>query len=134
MPTALRTELAEAAHREGARLHCLPPRGADGVLSLTREAEHRNTTDADRATDSRRWVAETHDSGLGIPAQALGLQDSLERVPVRDFGAHRHRNGLTVRPFEQRPSNGSCSSRPRTGYGHRSCTRHSCLPRFPPAQ
>jgi hypothetical protein len=104
LPTALRIELAEAAHLEGARLHCLPPRRADGVLSLTREAERRNTTDADRATDSRRWVAETHDSGLGIPAEALGLQDSLERMPMRDFGAHRHRNGLTARPFELRPS------------------------------
>jgi hypothetical protein len=49
-------------------------------------------------------VAETHDSGLGIPAEALGLQDSLERMPMRDFGAHRHRNGRTARPFELRPS------------------------------
>ncbi|WP_329249055.1 hypothetical protein OG223_17485 [Streptomyces sp. NBC_01478] len=104
LPTALLTELAEAAHVEGARLHCLSPRRADGVLLLTREAEHRNITDVDRAKDSRRWVGEMCDTGLGMPSEVLGLQDSTERVPMRDFGAHRHQNGLTARPFERRPS------------------------------
>ncbi|MET7695708.1 nitroreductase family protein [Streptomyces sp. NPDC005483] len=103
LPTAVLTELAEAAHAEGARLHHLSPLRTGRVLHLAREAEHRNTADSDRAEESRRWVREADGSGLGMPAETLGPQDFLGRVPMRDFGAHRHAGVLAV-PFEKRPT------------------------------
>lgn len=103
LPIAVLTELAEAAHAEGAHLHHLSPRRTDSVLRLTREAEHRNTTDADRAMESRRWVAEADGTGLGMTPEVLGPQDYGDRVPMRDFGAHRHAEVLTARTFERHP-------------------------------
>ncbi|MFI8071685.1 Acg family FMN-binding oxidoreductase [Streptomyces sp. NPDC086033] len=104
LPIAVITELTEAAHAEGARLHHLSPHRTDSVLQLTREAEHRNTTDAERAMDSRRWVAEADGTGLGMPPEVLGPQDYLDRIPMRDFGAHRHAEVLTARTFERHPT------------------------------
>ncbi|WP_028804005.1 Acg family FMN-binding oxidoreductase [Streptomyces sp. 142MFCol3.1] len=104
LPGSVLTELAEAAHSEGALLHRLTPQKADSVLQLTREAEHRNTTDASRATESRRWADETQGTGLGMPPEVLGPQDFLDRIPMRDFGAHRHAEVLAAQPFEKRPS------------------------------
>lgn len=104
LPSAVLTELAEAAHAEGARLHYLSPRGTNGVLHLTREAEHRNTTDADRAMESRRWLAEADGTGRGMAPETLGPQDFQDRIPMRDFGAHRHAEVLTARTFERHPT------------------------------
>jgi nitroreductase len=104
LPTAVLTELAEAAHTEGARL-CLPGAvGIERLLRLTREAEHRNTADADRAAESRRWVHEPNPDALGMPPAAMGPQDFHELIPMRDFGAHRHPDVLTSRPFERHPA------------------------------
>ncbi|WP_406155003.1 nitroreductase family protein [Streptomyces sp. NBC_00882] len=102
LPTAVITELTEAAHAEGARLHHLSPHRADSVLRLTREAEQRNTTDTDRARESRHWVTEGNGTGLGLPSEVLGPQDYREHIPMRDFGAHRHAH--PARSFEQQPS------------------------------
>ncbi|MFL1897785.1 Acg family FMN-binding oxidoreductase [Streptomyces tauricus] len=104
LPMPVRTELAEAAHVEGARLSLPDPVESERLLRLTIEAEHRNTADPDRAAESRRWVHDPNDDGLGIPPAALGPQDFRERLPMRDFGAHRHPDVLTARPFENRPS------------------------------
>ncbi|MFS8204732.1 Acg family FMN-binding oxidoreductase [Streptomyces sp. CWNU-52B] len=104
LPTVVRTELAEAAHAEGALLGRPGPAETDRILRLTREAEHRNTADADRAAESRRWAHEPNGDGLGVPPAAVGPQDYGEHVPMRDFGAHRHPDALLARPFEKRPS------------------------------
>lgn len=104
LPTAVLTELAEAAHAEGALLSRPGPAGTDGLLQLTREAEQRNRADPDRATESRRWVHEPNGAALGMPPATLGPQDFRDRIPMRDFGAHRHPAVLTARPFETRPT------------------------------
>ncbi|MGW9028603.1 Acg family FMN-binding oxidoreductase [Streptomyces sp. NPDC055722] len=104
LPVAVLTELSEAAHAEGARVHRLSPSRTEWVLQLTGEAEHRNTTDVSRAMESRRWLAETGEAGLGMPPEVLGPQDFRDRIPMRDFGAHRHTDTLTALPFEKRPS------------------------------
>ncbi|MFF7389383.1 Acg family FMN-binding oxidoreductase [Streptomyces scabiei] len=104
VPTAVAAELAEAAHSEGALLRHPGPRATDRLLRLTRDAEHRNTADADRAAESRRWVHEPNTASLGMPPATVGPQDFRERVPLRDFGAHRHPSALASRPFETRPS------------------------------
>lgn len=103
LPAALLTELAEAAHAEGARLLHLPSGQTDRVLRLTGEAEHRDADDPHRVTESRHRVVKTDDSGLGMPPSVLGPQDFRDRVPTRDFGAH-HVETLAARPFEQRPA------------------------------
>ncbi|MEV5528471.1 Acg family FMN-binding oxidoreductase [Streptomyces prunicolor] len=104
VPASVLTELTEAAHAEGAVLDLPGPAQTDRLLRLTREAEQRNTADTSRATESRRWVHPPNDASLGIPPEAIGPQDSRERIPVRNFGAHRHPTALAARPFEKRPS------------------------------
>ncbi|KPI05292.1 nitroreductase [Actinobacteria bacterium OK074] len=104
LPTAVATELVEAAHSEGALLSRPEPGETDRLLDLTGQAEHRNTDDPDRAAESRRWVRAADRQELGMPTEVLGPQDSRERIPMRDFGAHRHPAVLPSRPFEKRPS------------------------------
>ncbi|MET7480400.1 nitroreductase family protein [Streptomyces sp. NPDC005648] len=103
LPTALRTELAEAAHTEGALLTGAATAEADRLLRLTLEAERRNRADQDRAAESRRWVREPDATALGIPPAAVGPQDHGDHLPMRDFGAHRRTSALAARPFERRP-------------------------------
>ncbi|MEU3980856.1 nitroreductase family protein [Streptomyces sp. NPDC026672] len=104
LPAAVLTELADAARCEGALLHHPAPADRDRLLRLTAEGEHRTTADGARAVESRRWVHEPGDSALGMPPATLGAQDFRERVPMRDFGAHRHPHVLPARPFEKRPA------------------------------
>ncbi|WP_329241505.1 hypothetical protein OG223_02215 [Streptomyces sp. NBC_01478] len=104
VPSAVLTELAEAAHAEGAVLDLPDPSETDRVLRLTREAEQRNTTDSDRATESRRWVHPPTAESLGMPPEAIGPQDFREQIPMRDFSSRRHPMTLVARPFEKRPS------------------------------
>ncbi|WP_367325306.1 nitroreductase family protein [Streptomyces sp. HUAS ZL42] len=104
LPTALLSELSEAAHAEGALLDVPGSDGTERLLRLIREAEQRNRTDPDRATESRRWVRDPDAMSLGVPPAAVGPQDYRDRIPMRDFGAHRHPAVLTARSFEDRPS------------------------------
>ncbi|MFI8091031.1 Acg family FMN-binding oxidoreductase [Streptomyces sp. NPDC086080] len=103
LPASLLAELTDAAHAEGALLWFPEPRETTRVLQATREGEHRNTADADRAAESRRWVRAADHSRLGVPPSALGVQDFRGHVPTRDFGAHRHPAVLEARPYESRP-------------------------------
>ncbi|MFF1278860.1 Acg family FMN-binding oxidoreductase [Streptomyces marokkonensis] len=103
LPPSLLAEFGDAAHAEGALLWFPEPPETARVLQATREAEHRNTADADRAAESRRWVRAAEHSRLGVPAAALGVQDFRDHVPTRDFGAHRHPAVLEARPYEARP-------------------------------
>ncbi|GGO41833.1 hypothetical protein ABT039_17375 [Streptomyces lasiicapitis] len=104
LPHTLLGELAVAAHAEGTLLTHPGPAGTDRLLQLTREAERLTTADAGRAAESRRLVHGIDGTGLGVPPAALGQQDARERIPMRDFGAHRHPAVLVSRPFEKRPS------------------------------
>ncbi|MGW2515493.1 Acg family FMN-binding oxidoreductase [Streptomyces sp. NPDC001617] len=104
LPTALRTELAEAALAEGALLSSPESAETDRLLRVTLEAERRNRADAERAAESRRWIREPDETALGIPPTAVGPQDYRDRVPMRDFGAHRHPSTLAARAFENHPA------------------------------
>lgn len=104
LPSAVLAELDEAARAEGALLNVLAPRDTDRLLRLTWEAERRNTADADRAAESRHWVQDgPRSAALGMVPWTLGLQDFRDRIPMRDFGAHRYPADLPARPFETRP-------------------------------
>ena len=104
LPTDVLAELTEAAHLEGATLRFPGRDDTDRVLRATWEAERRNRADADRAAESRRLVSGPHSRTLGLPSAALGPQDALDRIPMRDFGAHRHPDVLPARAFETRPA------------------------------
>ncbi|WP_329282188.1 Acg family FMN-binding oxidoreductase [Streptomyces sp. NBC_01451] len=105
LPPHLYADLAQAADAEGGWLDF--PGAAETVrlLAVTAEAEQRNRRDADRATESRRWVQgdpyEVADTGL--PWAALGPQDARERLPMRDFTEQRHPDRLPARTYETAP-------------------------------
>lgn len=122
----------------------LPPARTDTVLRLTREAEHRNTTDPDRAAESRRWLTGPDTgTGLGMPPEVLGPQDFLDRIPMRDFGAHRHPDTLPRPSLRETALHRRTDHRARPprrlasrGPGPRTCPadRHGPQrPRLPPA-
>jgi hypothetical protein len=106
LPAGLLAELAEAARAEGAWLHLPDPRATDRVLRTTWEAESRNRSDTGRAAESRRWTDGPCPSspGLGLAPAAVGPQDALDRLPMRDFGAHRRPAVLPARPYEAHPA------------------------------
>ncbi|MFF3886023.1 Acg family FMN-binding oxidoreductase [Streptomyces sp. NPDC001914] len=103
VPVPVLTELAEAAQAEGSVLRFPGVAETDRLLGLTREAERRNSADAERAAESRRWVRPPGGGSLGVPPEALGPQDFRDRIPMRDFTARPHSSGLLTRPFEKRP-------------------------------
>ncbi|GHF33668.1 Acg family FMN-binding oxidoreductase [Streptomyces fumanus] len=104
LPADLLAELTEAAHMEGAVLRFPGPKGTDRLLRATWEAESRNRADADRAAESRRLVSGPRPPSLGLPPAALGQQDARDRMPMRDFGAHRHPDVLPAGTFEPHPT------------------------------
>ena len=104
LPADLLAELTEAAHVEGASLSFPGPRGTGRILRATWDAEVRNRGDADRAAESRHWTSGPHPALSGLAPAALGPQDCLDRIPVRDFGAHRHPAVVLTRPYETHPA------------------------------
>jgi nitroreductase len=106
LPARACAELAEAAHTEGASLTFPEAAETARLLRVTAEAEHRNRRDADRATESRRWLhRDPHDTAdAGLPRTAIGPQDARERVPMRDFTAERHPERLPAQAFETTPA------------------------------
>ncbi len=102
----LRSELAAAAAAEGAGLGFPEPAEAVRLLALTEEAERRTRQDADRGTESRRWVRQDpyDQAHTGLPYPAPGPQDARERLPMRDFTARRHPGRLLARPCETTPA------------------------------
>jgi nitroreductase len=105
LPSPARAELTEAAHSEGAALVFLEGVGTARLLRVAAEAEQRNRADADRGTESRRWVHRDPDdpADAGLPQTALGPQDAREHIPMRDFTAQRHPERLAAQDFETAP-------------------------------
>jgi nitroreductase len=105
LPPQARAELAEAARAEGASLTFPEAAGTARLLRVSAEAEHRNRLDADRSTESRRWVHRDPDDAAdaGLPRSTLGPQDARENIPMRDFSAERHPERLSARDFETAP-------------------------------
>ncbi|MFE0464575.1 Acg family FMN-binding oxidoreductase [Kitasatospora sp. NPDC058965] len=95
VPPAVLAELVDAARSEEVAL-LLPDRAETArLLRLTAEAEGRNTNDPAQRAESRSWIRTGQEPPYGIPAAALGPQDSAGRLPMRDFTA--------LRPAEHRP-------------------------------
>ncbi|WP_432139465.1 Acg family FMN-binding oxidoreductase [Streptomyces sp. bgisy154] len=105
LPDDVRTALSAAARAEGARLDFPGPADTAALLDLTARGERRSQRDADRATESRRWVRRDpyRPGDTGLPPAAIGPQDARERVPMRDFTAQRRPERLAAVPFERHP-------------------------------
>ncbi|MFJ4201149.1 Acg family FMN-binding oxidoreductase [Streptomyces sviceus] len=105
VPPSVRAELAEASHAEGALLDFPGPTETAHLLRVTTEAEYRNRADADRGTESRRWLHpdEGDPADIGLPRSVLGPQDTREHIPMRDFTAQRHPERLPAQDFETTP-------------------------------
>ena len=103
IPTAALSELVEAAQIEGALLGPADPVEARRVLELTAEAERRTVADPLRREESRRWTDRHDGDPYGVPAAALGPQDSSGRVPMRDFACRLPTDPAPRAPFEAGP-------------------------------
>ena len=103
VPTGIIAELADAAYVEGAVFKVADDTEVRRVLALTAEAERRTLADPRRSQESRQWLLRAETSPYGIPAAALGPQDTFERIPVRDYTAQRHNQQLPSAPFELHP-------------------------------
>lgn len=84
VPGAVLAELAEAARLDGADLHRPGPSERRALLDLTARAERRNLHHPGRHAENLAALTApgTH---VGIPAYALGPQDSTGTVPLRTF-------------------------------------------------
>ncbi|MDH6577818.1 hypothetical protein [Kitasatospora sp. MAP5-34] len=103
VPAALLDELVEAARAEDATLYLPSPEETHRLLELTAEAERRSTTDPARSAESRSWIQGPGSEPYGIPASALGPQDSAGQLPMRDFAALRPAEHIPAAPFEAEP-------------------------------
>jgi nitroreductase len=92
VPTAVLSELVEAAQVEGARLSTADPKEARRMLALTAEAERRTVADPLRREESRRWTDRHAGTPTGGPAAAFV---PLVRLPPTD--------PATGAPFEAQP-------------------------------
>ncbi|MDH6124036.1 hypothetical protein [Kitasatospora sp. GP82] len=103
VPPAVLDELAEAARAQDVQLHFPAGEERDRLLHLTAEAERRSTTDPERSAESRSWIQGPGAPPYGIPATALGPQDSAGRMPMRDYSAIHPAEHLPAAAFETEP-------------------------------
>ncbi|GGI94266.1 nitroreductase family protein [Streptomyces brasiliensis] len=86
VPETILTEMAAAAHAEGARLHVPDIPGTRRLLGLTAVAEARNQAGPERVAEARAWItASGTDTSYGIPVGTLGPLDAAGRMPMLDF-------------------------------------------------
>ncbi|MFJ8625070.1 Acg family FMN-binding oxidoreductase [Kitasatospora sp. NPDC093550] len=103
VPPAVLDELAGAARSEDALLHLPDHEETARLLHLTAEAERRNTTDQAQRTESRSWIRTGEAPPYGIPVDALGPQDALGNLPMRDFSAIHPAEHRAPAHFEDEP-------------------------------
>lgn len=78
--------LADAARHEGAILTVAGSVSRSAILGLSQAAERRLRTRGGYRAELARWTAPRPGRHDGIPANAIGPWDAMERLPVRDFG------------------------------------------------
>lgn len=103
VPPGVLEEIRLAAEAEQAELHLPGPAETARLMSVTSDAEHRDSGDPARRSESASWSGVPADRHYGIPAAALGPEDADARLPMRDF---QGRSGGDSRPpahFERNP-------------------------------
>ncbi|MFC3743162.1 Acg family FMN-binding oxidoreductase [Paractinoplanes deccanensis] len=86
VPAAALDRLREAAAHEGATLTVAGPASRTVIVSLGRTAAERLRRRGGYYAELNRWTRAVPGRRDGIPAAAIGPWDSLERIPMRDFG------------------------------------------------
>lgn len=102
VPAGVRSELAEAAHVEGAALYVLDRDEARRVLGLAAGAERDLLADPAYRAELARWAGGQRDRD-GIPDQALGPRSAVGGDPVREFAPHRPPGDTRYAWFEEQP-------------------------------
>ncbi|MFJ8159515.1 Acg family FMN-binding oxidoreductase [Streptomyces sp. NPDC096136] len=107
VPSAILDGLRAAARLEGCRLAVPDVWHADTVLSLVRDAEHREELDPAVRAETAAWTGAAPDgAGVrrdGVPAAAFGPRASGGPAPVRDFGRATPVPDRGWAVFEERP-------------------------------
>ncbi len=86
IPTSIREELVAAARIEGATLRIADAVSRGAILSLARTADERLRAEGVYHAELAEWTLPAHDRHDGVPPQAFGPLDTLDTLPVRDFG------------------------------------------------
>ncbi|MFJ9610414.1 Acg family FMN-binding oxidoreductase [Kitasatospora sp. NPDC101176] len=103
VPQAVLDELATSARAEEALLHLPDHEETIRLLHLTAEAERRNTTEEAQRTESRSWIRTGEAPPYGIPVDALGPQDAVGHLPMRDYSAIHAAEHQAPATFEAEP-------------------------------
>ncbi|MFI0714626.1 Acg family FMN-binding oxidoreductase [Streptomyces inhibens] len=105
IPESVRTDLSEAARREGAQFAWVTSPHLQTVLALISDAEGYDHMDPDRAAEERSWIRDTSAEAPvdGIPDYALGPRKRAGTAPARDFAGLRPVPGRPFSDFERHP-------------------------------
>ncbi|WP_247597776.1 nitroreductase [Streptomyces sp. RKND-216] len=107
LPDHIRSELIEAAAREGAILTFPSDWHLRWVLELAQEGASRNREDPGRAEELARWTrvgaAASDIATDGVPQYAFGPRRRGGRAPVRDFAGNHPSSDLGATSFENHP-------------------------------
>jgi len=102
IPAAVLEDLAAAARMEHAAPSVANPVGRGAILSLVRTADQRLRARGVYRAELTEWTVPTHGRRDGVPPQAFGPWDAMERLPLRDFGLTQpqlHRAGERFEPY-----------------------------------
>ncbi len=106
IPEPVRRALGDAARRERVSLDFPSGWHLQSVLELILEAEARNLTDADSATDLARFTRSAEDTRAateGVPEYAFGPRRRGGKAPMRDFAGGKTIPGREAVDFETSP-------------------------------
>jgi nitroreductase len=103
MPASLVDELTAAAAAEGAALTVLDPPRRTAVFALAHAAQERLGADAGYLRELAAWTAWRPARTDGVPPQALGPQDAVGQLPLRDFTVAQPWHEHATARFEPHP-------------------------------
>ncbi|WP_430790900.1 Acg family FMN-binding oxidoreductase [Actinoplanes sp. G11-F43] len=104
VPATVLDDLIAAAHREGALLLVPPPVARNAVLGLSRAAEQRLRARGGYRAELARWTTHRRVRRDGVPPSAYGPGDTLETMPMRDFGLLQPQLARSSGRFEPDPT------------------------------
>jgi hypothetical protein len=104
IPREVVLELQEAARIEGGTLTVLDDDARREVLGVVRSAEVRLRTDPLYREELNRWTSGEVDRDDGVTRTEFGPWDTLETLPLRDFGLTRPTEPRRIAHFEPDPT------------------------------
>lgn len=96
--------LTDAARREGAMLTIAGAVSRDAILGLSQAADRRLRALGGYRAELSRWTLPGTGRRDGVPRHAIGPWDSLELLPIRDFGLVQPHLDRITEKFEPYPT------------------------------